>query len=324
MRIFITGATGFIGTRLVKRLSETAHELRCLARQTSHVQRLEAAGVDIIIGDITDKESLIRGLQGCDWVVHLASSFEFWVPDQQVYQAVNIDGVRYVMESALATSIKKVVFVSTAAVFGNTPWPITEESDFGSLRASRYAQTKLDGEMIAWRMHEEEGLPLVVIYPGAVIGADDPKAAGRYLQKIAFGKMPAQVVVDSVFPWVHVQDVCEAIVRALEKDDNIGEKYLISASNMTWGEMNRLICEVSGSKPPRLRLPNWATVMSARLLTGIADLVKRPPLLDLSVDQVALMKLGGEVDGSKAERELGLAYTPIREAVAEAVASFRS
>jgi len=323
MRVFITGATGFIGTRLVKRLSATDHELRCLARQTSDVQPLEAAGIDITFGDIIDKESVVRGMQGCDWVVHLASSFEFWVPDRQVYQAVNIDGVRNVMESALATNVKKVVLVSTAAVFGNSPWPITEESEFGPLCASRYAQTKREGEMIAWRMHEEEGLPLVVIYPGAVIGADDPKAAGRYLRKIALGKMPAQVAVDSVFPWVHVQDVCEAIVRALETDGNIGEKYLVNAANLTWGEMNRLICAVSGSKPPRLRLPNWATVMSARLLTGIADLFKKPPLLDLSVDQVALMMLGGEVDGSKAERELGFTYTPIREAVADAVARFR-
>ena len=130
-------------------------------------------------------------------------------------------------------------------------------------------------------------------------------------------------MVDGVFPWVHVKDVCEAIVRALEKDDNIGERYLISACNMTWSDMNRLVCEVAGSKPPRLCLPNWATTLSARLLTGIAALIKKPPLLDLSVDQVALMRLGGEIDGSKAERELGLAYSPIREAVAEAVASFR-
>jgi len=320
MRVFITGATGFIGTRLVKRLLATDHELRCLARPTSDVQPLEAAGLDVTLGDILDKESIIRGMQGCDWVVHLASSFEFWVPDRRVYEAVNVDGVRNVMESALVTNIKKVVLVSTAAVFGNSAWPITEESEFGRLCASRYAQTKREGEMIAWRMHEEEGLPLVVVYPGAVIGAGDPKAAGRYLKKIALGKMPAQVVVDSVFPWVHVQDVCEAIVRALETDGNIGEKYLVSAANMTWGEMNKLICEVSGSKPPRLRLPNWATVMSSQLLTGIANLVKKPPLLDLSVDQVALMMLGGEIDGGKAERELGLTYTPIREAVAEAVA----
>ena len=275
------------------------------------------------MGDINDKESLVKGMQGCDWVVHLASSFEFWVPDKRVFHEANVDGIRNVMESALETGIQKVVHISTAAVYGNASWPISEESQFGSYRPSLYAQTKFEGDMIAWRMYEENGLPLVIIYPGAVLGANDPKAAGRYLKNLALGHMPAQVLVNTIFPFVHVKDVCEAIKRALEKDDNIGEKYLVNACNMTWGEINQMICEIAGTRLPFLRLPATMTMVSAYLLTGIANLIKRPPLLDLSVDQVRLMKMGSQLDGSKAERELGLVYTPIREAVVEAVASLR-
>jgi dihydroflavonol-4-reductase len=321
MKIFITGATGFIGTRLVDFLSGTDHELYCLARKTSQIQGLQTAGARIIMGDINDRDSLVEGMQGCDWLVHLASSFDFWVPDRRVYHAVNIDGVRNVMESALKTGIKKVIHISTAAVFGNTSWPITEESRYGSYRPSLYAQTKFEGDMIAWRMYEEKKLPLVIIYPSAVVGANDPKAAGRYLKNFALGHMPAQVLVNVVFPWVHVKDVSEAILRALEKDDNVGEKYLVSACNMTFGEINKMICEIAGSRLPFLRLPDTMTMVGAYVLTGIANLIKKPPLLDLSVDQIRLMKQGYQLDGSKAERELGLVYTPIREAVAEAVAS---
>jgi len=324
MKIFITGATGFIGTRLVDFLSRTDHELYCLARKTSQIQGLQTAGVRIIMGDINDRDSLVEGMQGCDWLVHLASSFDFWVPDRRVYHAVNIDGVRNVMESALKTGIKKVIHISTAAVFGNTSWPITEESRYGSYRPSRYAQTKFEGDMIAWRMYEEKKLPLVIIYPSAVVGANDPKAAGRYLKNFALGRMPAQVLVNVVFPWVHVKDVCEAILRALEKDDNVGEKYLVSACNMTFGEINKMICEIAGSRLPFLRLPDTMTMVGAYVLTGIANLIKKPPLLDLSVDQIRLMKQGYQLDSSKAERELGLVYTPIREAVEEAVASLRN
>jgi len=243
------------------------------------------------------------------------------VPDKQVYKAVNIEGVRNVMESALETGIKKVVHVSTVAVYGNATWPITEESQFGSYRPSRYAQTKYEGDLIALRMYEEKGLPLVVIYPSAVIGANDPKAAGRYIKNFALGYMPAQVLVNKVFPWVNVKDVCEAILRAMEKEGNIGEKYLITTVNMTFGEINKMICEIAGSRLPFLSLPESITMAGAYLLTGISDLIKKPPLLDLSVDQIKLMKQGYVFDGSKAERELGLVYTPIREGLVEAIAS---
>lgn len=323
MKIFITGATGFIGTHLVDRLLETDHELYCFARKTSQIQGLQETRARIITGDINDKEALVKGMQGCDWLVHLASSFEFWVPDKRVYYKVNVDGLRNVMESALETGIQKVVHISTAAVYGNASWPITEKSPYGSYRPSLYAQTKFDGDKIAWRIYEEKGLPLVIIYPSAVLGANDPKAAGRYLKNFALGRMPAQVLVNTIFPFVHVKDVCEAIRLALEKEGNVGEKYLVSACNMTWGEINRMICEIAGTSLPFLHLPATLTMMSAYLLTGIANLIKRPPLLDLSVDQIRLMKQGYQLDGSKAERELGLVYTPIREAVAEAVASFR-
>lgn len=323
MKIFITGATGFIGTHLVDFLSGTNHELYCLVRKTSQIHRLQTAGARIIIGDINNRDSLVEGMQGCDWLVHLASSFDFWVPDKRVYHTVNIDGVRNVMESALKTGIKKVIHISTAAVYGNAPWPITEESRYGSSRPSRYAQTKYEGDMIAWHLCQEKKLPLVIIYPSAVIGANDPKAAGRYLSNFALGRMPAQVLTNVVFPWVHVKDVCEAILRSLEKDDNIGEKYLISACNMTFGEINKMICEIAGSRLPLLRLPDTMTMVGAYILTGIANLFKVPPLLDLSVDQIRLMKQGCQIDSSKAERELGLVYTPIREAIAESIAGLR-
>jgi dihydroflavonol-4-reductase len=324
MKILVTGGTGFIGTHLVRCLAETDHELVCLARRTSDLSSLKELGVTIALGDVTDKASLLRGMQGCDWVANLANLFLFWVPDEQLYTDINIEGTRNVMEAALETGISKVVHVSTAAVWGETDkadWPISEETPVGAHKASQYAQTKYEGERLAWRFYEEHGLPLIMIYPTAVVGPDDPKATGRYIRNVARHRMPAQVLTDAPFCFVHVGDVCEAILRALEKEDNIGEKYLVSGANLTWGEVNRLICDIAGVSLPPLRLPDAVTVFSAKLLTGLANLVKRPPLLDLSVDQVALMKQGFVIDASKAERELGLRYTPIRQALQEAIAS---
>jgi dihydroflavonol-4-reductase len=322
MKIFVTGGTGFIGTHLLKCLAETEHELVCLARKTSDQSTLKDLGVTIALGDVTDKESLVKGMRGCDWVANLANLFLFWVPDEKVYTDVNVEGTRNVMEAALETGISKVVHVSTGAVWGKADWPISEETPIGARKASKYAQTKYEGEQIAWRLHKEHGLPLVMVYPAAVVGPDDPKAAGRYVKNIARHRMPAQVLTESPFPFVYVGDVCEAILRALEMEGNIGEKYLVSGANMTWGELNRMICDIAGVPLPPLRLPDAVTVFNARLLTGLANLTKRPPLLDLSVDQVSLMGQGFVVDGSKAERELGFRYTPIRQALEEAIASF--
>jgi dihydroflavonol-4-reductase len=323
MKIFITGSTGFVGTYLIKQLAQTKHELYCLARETSDIRFLKEAGANIFTGDVTDKASLQKGMEGCDWVAHLASSFVFWVPNNQVFYDVNITGTRNVMESALEKGISKVVYISTAAVYGNAEWPVTEETPVGTERASKYVRTKYEGDLIAWDLYKEKKLPLVVVYPSAVIGANDPKAAGRYLKNYAQGRMPAQVLTKLYFPYVHVRDVAEAIVKALEKENNIGEKYLVSAENHTFGEINQMVSEISGTKLPFIKLPIGLTVLTSFLLTGIANLVGKPPIWDMSVDQISLMKQGFQIDGSKAERELGITYTPVYDGIKEAIESFK-
>lgn len=141
MKIFITGSTGFIGTYLVKRLAQTKHKLHCLVREKSNTQLLKESDANIFVGDVTNKASILHGMQGCDWVVHLASSFVFWIPNNKVFYDVNVTGTQNVMESALESGISKVVYISTAAVYGNAEWPITEETSVGTERASKYVHT---------------------------------------------------------------------------------------------------------------------------------------------------------------------------------------
>lgn len=321
MRIFVTGGTGFVGTQLVQRLHNTPHELVCLARDPDKAQAARDAGATIAVGDLTDKASLVDGMRGCDWVASVASLYEFWVPDRRAYTEVNVNGTRNVMEAALETGVSKVVHVSTAAVYGNATWPIAESSAPGPKCPSEYIRSKRAGDRAAWELYENRQLPLVVVYPGGVLGPNDPKAAGQYIRNYINGEMPAQVLTKSVFPWVHVRDVAEGIVRALEKEGNVGERYLLVAENLTFGEINIVLSEISGTRQPRLTLPDWMTIFGALCATGVADITKKPPMLDMAVDQMRLMKQGFEVDGSKATRELGVVYTPIRTALEEAVAS---
>jgi dihydroflavonol-4-reductase len=163
-----------------------------------------------------------------------------------------------------------------------------------------------------------------VVYPGAVLGAGNPKATGQYIRDLVEGQIPGKVFEDSAFTYVHVNEVAEAIVRALEKEGNVDEKYLIGKHTFTHGEHARMVCEIYGRPPPNRRVPGPAVMAAAAFLTKVADLSGRPPILGMSMDTMRNVKEGGVFDGSKAERELGLTYTPIREAIGEEVASLQS
>ena len=324
MKIFITGGTGFIGTHLVKRMARDGHELCCLVRKSSHVGELEELGVTLVRGDVTDKASLIEGMRGCQWVINLANIYTFWELNKRVYTDVNVEGTRNVMECALETGVSKVVHVSTGVTYGKPEnCPFTEESPVGPVRFSEYARTKYAGDQITWEFYERKGLPLVMVYPAAVLGPGDPKPSGQYLRDLIDRKLPARVFEDSVLTWVHVKDVAEAIVKVAEKENNIGEKYLVGKHQLSLGEMNQMVSEISGVSLPRFRLPDFMVMANAVLLTFWSNIIKKPPKWGMAMDQIRTMKEGFVIDGSKAERELGITYTPVRVAVEEAIASYR-
>ena len=324
MKIFITGATGFIGLQLVELLTQTSHELHCLVRKTSRTSRLKELGVPLIIGDVIDKASLLAGMKGCDWVINLANVYTFWEPDKQIYADVNIKGTQNVMEAALETEVSKVVHVSSVVAFGKPEdFPFTEDSALGPVQFSEYARTKYEGTQIAWELYEKKGLPLVVIYPGAVVGSGDPKSTGQYIMDLINRRLPVTVFNDSTLTFVSVQDVAQAIIRAVEKEDNLGEKYLVGQHKLSFKEINEMIHEISGVPLPKIQLPTSLVMVNAAILTWLANLIKKPPLWGMSIDQMRTMKEGFGFDGSKVERELGITYTPIRVTLEEAIASYQ-
>jgi dihydroflavonol-4-reductase len=281
-------------------------------------------GVTLVTGDINDREAILKGMKGCKWLIHIAAAYSFWEPKKKIYRDINVEGTRTILECALAANVSKVVHVSTVAVFGNSmDNPITEDSEAGTARFSEYAQTKYEGDEIAWDLYEREGLPLVMIYPGAVLGAGDPKSSGKYIQDLIHGRMPVRAFEDVIFPWVYVGDVAEVIARALEKNNNIGEKYLVAGRNLTHGEINKMISQISRVPLPKIRLPGSLAMINAMFLTWLANLTKRPPLWGMAEDLIWTMKESVRVDGSKVERDLGITYTPIRVALEEAISSIR-
>ena len=314
MRVFVTGGTGFIGRHLVARLRAAHHDVVCLVRTGSDTSVLPD-DAELARGDVTDRMSLASGMRGCDRVASLANLYEFWVTDRDAYRRVNVTGTRNVMETALDEGVSKIVHVSTAAVYGNAAWPVTEDTPEGDRCFGEYSRSKRRGDRVIWDLFESRDLPVVMVYPGAVIGPGDPKAARRYLRNVLEGRLPAQVLTGSPFPFVSVDDVAAGILAAMEGEGNTGERYILAAENLTFGEVNRMIAEVSGVDLPGFVMPDWMTVATAHLCTLLARATRRPPMLDLAIDQVRLMRQGMRTDGSKAERELGLRYEPVRQVI---------
>ncbi len=315
MNIFITGASGFIGTHLVKRLVQTVHEPIGFIRPTSSVREMERLGITIVLGDTTDRLALMDGMKNCDWVVHLAGNSSFWSRDKSSFHRDNVEGTRNVMECALESGIKKVISVSTAAIWGKPPrLPITETREVGPKRFSEYARTEYEGDAIAWDLHERRGLPLVGIYPCLVLGQGDMRTLGSYIRDLADRRLPYTVYEDSLFTFVHVDDVVEAIIRAAEKAE-IGEKYIIGKQRLSIREFNSLICDIAEVPLPAGSLPSYLARGSAYLFTGIAKLTGRRPKWGLTSDLADTLEMGMIADGSKAEDDLGLRYTPIRIAL---------
>jgi dihydroflavonol-4-reductase len=324
LKILVTGATGFIGLHLVRRLATTNHQISCLVRPSSNVAELEKLGVTLVTGDVIDRASLDEAMKGCDWVANLANVYSFWEPKKKIYAEVNIEGTRNVMEAVLESGVSKVAHMSSVVTYGKpTKRPFAEETPVGPVRFSEYARTKYDGDLLAWRLYEERKLPILMIYPGAVVGPGDTKASGQYVLDLINRGLPTRVFDDSTISWVHVKDVAEVTLRALEKQGNVGEKYLVCGERLAMREFNGMVTEISGVALPKMQMPGALVALNAAALTALSNLTKKTPKWGMAADQMRTIKEGIEADGSKAERELEINYTPIRTALEEAIDWYR-
>jgi len=323
MKTFITGATGFIGTHVIRLLSQTSHQIFCLARQHSNTQHLKEAGATIMPGDVTDKRSLLEGMKGCDWLINLANIYTFWEPNRRSYTDVNVEGTRNIMESALENGISKVLHVSTSLIYGKpVDVPFTEQSKVGPARFSEYARTKYEGDLIAWELFSSKRLPLVVVYPGMVVGAGNPKYGAQLVRSLVERRMPVLSFANRTSFMAYVGDVADVIIRALVKEGNIGEKYLVG-QQISMEKFYQMISEISRVPLPKWSLPNSLAIVSGEFMTLIANLAKKQPMWGLAIDALRTANNDLMGDGSKVERELGISYTSIRLALQEEIASYR-
>jgi dihydroflavonol-4-reductase len=312
MRVFLTGGTGFIGGEVARLLRGRGDDVRALVRTPSKAGALEAIGCELVEGDLSDEDALTKACDGADAVVHGAALYEVGVSAERraAMVDVNVGGTERVLGAALAAGVRKAVYISTVAVFGNTGGHVADEGwvrpDDGSY-TSVYEETKV---LAHRRAHEigARGLPLVTVQPGVVYGAGDTSTMGDLLSRFVAGKLPALPFPDMGVTPVHRDDVAAGVLLALDKGTP-GECYVLAGTPVRVRELIAELAAVAGRTPPRFHLPTAAVKLAAPFGRIVGPALGFPPNLRevlSSSDGVTFW-----ATGKKAMDELGWTSRPL-------------
>ncbi|WP_267221139.1 hopanoid-associated sugar epimerase [Dyella silvae] len=321
MKSLVTGATGFVGSAVVRRLLREDHRVRVLARAGSDRRNLQGIDVEVIEGDLTDAASLAKVCDGCDAVFHVAADYRLWAPQPEQLYRTNVDGTRALLEASKKAGVPRVVYTSSVATLGipGDGSPGDEMTDVSlSDMVGHYKRSKFLAEAVV-RDYAAQGLPVVIVNPSTPIGPRDikPTPTGRIVRDAMTGRMPAYV--DTGLNVVHVDDVADGHWLAFQRGV-IGERYILGGANLSLRELLFEIADIVGRPPPRWRLPHAAVMPVAFGAEAWARLTGRPPIA--TVEEVRMSKKRMFFTSAKAERELGYAAGPVRLALEDAVAWF--
>jgi dihydroflavonol-4-reductase len=320
--VFITGASGFVGSAVARELSNAGFALRTLVRPGSPRTNLEGLDAEIVEGDMRDNRSVLTAAKGARYVFHVAADYRLWAPKPNEIVRANVEGTRVVMEAAKAAGAERIVYTSSVATLklhedntlADETAPLRETEAIGAYKRSKVAAERLVERMI------EEGLPAVIVNPSTPVGPRDrrPTPTGRMIVEAASGRMPA--FVDTGLNLVHVDDVAAGHLAALECG-RVGERYILGGENMTLAELLTRIARLMGRSPPLLRLPRAPLFPLAYVAELTARFTKREPLLTL--DGLRMSKQRMFFTSAKAESELGYRARPAEQGLRDAIDWFR-
>ncbi len=322
--ILVTGASGFVGSAVLRALAAQGARVRALLRPSSSRRNLQGIACEVSEGDIADPASMATALTGVRYLFHVAADYRLWAPDPSTIMRANLEGTRTVMEAALAAGVERVVHTSSVATLraADAATIVDETAALAQDEAiGAYKQSKVAAERLVETMARERGLPAVIVSPSTPIGPGDikPTPTGRIVVEAARGRIPA--FVDTGLNLVHVDDVAAGHVLALEKG-RVGERYILGGQNASLREMLAVIAALTGRRAPTVSLPRaplWPLAVAAE---SVARFTGREPFVTRDALKMASHHMF--FTSAKAERELGYTARPYRVALADALAWFRT
>lgn len=322
--ILVTGATGFVGSAVARRLVAAGFDVRVLVRAGADMSNLDGVVVEPRQGDLTDPASLRAAVRGCRSVFHVAADYRLWTRKPEAMYAVNVDGTRALLLAAAAAGVERIVYTSSVATLGiNADRTPAHEDTPASLDTmiGHYKRSKFLAEAEVNKQVAEQGVPAIIVNPSAPVGPRDrrPTPTGRTMLNAARGRM--QAYVDTGLNIVHVDDVATGHLLAYQHG-TIGERYILGGEDMTLREILVQIATLTSGKPPRLRLPQTLLEPVAHASELWARFSHREPLL--TVDGLRLSRKYMYFSSAKAQRELGYHARPAQRAIADALEWYRS
>jgi dihydroflavonol-4-reductase len=324
VKTLVTGASGFLGSAVCRRLVAAGHAVRALVREGSPRRNFEGVQVEFATGDLTDPASLPPAIAGCDALFHVAADYRLWARNPADLYRTNVDGTRALILAALDAGVTRIVYTSSVAALGinrdRTPadenTPVSLADMIGDYKRSKFLAEQAVRELI-----ESRRAPVVIVNPSTPVGPRDirPTPTGRMIVDMMRRKLPAYV--DTGLNIVHVDDVAEGHLLAFGRG-KVGERYVLGGEDMTLREILGTIAEQAGVPAPKVRLPHGLVLPVAWISERIADVTGREPLA--TVDGVRMARKFMWFSSAKAVRELGYKARPARAGLVDAVAWFRA
>lgn len=318
--VLLTGANGFLGNHLARKLLERGYAVRAFVRESSNIQPLNGLPLDFWQGDLRDPDHVLAATYGCDFVVHAGALAQVNPARSSTIWDVNVQGTENVLKAARRVGVQRLVYVGTANVFGFG----TKEQPGNEMQpymGTRYGLDYMDSKKTATdRVLQavRHGLPAVLVHPTFMLGPMDTKPTSNEMIRALYqGQVPGYPPGGKNY--VHVSDVATAIVNALTQG-TVGESYILGNENLSYQEAFTMIADVVGVKPPRLAIPAFAGTLYGWLSEQKAALTGYLAKVNQAMLQIA--NDGHYFDVAKARTELALPQTPVRQAVAEAFTWF--
>jgi dihydroflavonol-4-reductase len=318
MKTLVTGAGGIIGSAVVRALQADGQEVKAMVRPGGDIRNLSGLDIEIVKGDLLDKPSLDKALEGCNRLQQLAAVYRHWHPQGGDYiRHVNIEGTRNILDAALNRDLEKVIYTSSVSSVGFFSYRKSNENDFPNpldCKRQPYRESKYLSEMLAWEYMDR--LPMVILNPCSPIGLRDwvPTPTGRTILDFLNGKMFAYV--DVGMNLIDVDDLAIGFVNA-EKRGRTGQRYILGNKNIHLKDIFGELAALTGLKAPSVKIPRAVVRVVAEINELIADKIKKSPMA--AVEQALHLRYDEFVDCSKAAIELGLPQNDIRIAMLKAI-----
>ena len=316
--VFVTGSTGFIGTKLVNELVKRGNTVHALTRGTSNKDGLSHERIKLVTGDIQDRTSLQKGIEGCNQVYHLAAYAKNWSRDTSVFYKQNVEGMRNVFEVAKAAGVKRVVFTSTIVAFGPTPAGVIGNEDMPRITQryyTEYEETKSIAEKEALQ-YAASGFPVVIVNPTRVYGPGkltEGNSVSLMIDMYDRGKVPVLLNGgNDVGNYVLVDDLVRGHILAMEKGQ-IGERYILGGENASLKQIFEMVDEVSGKKHFQMNLPPRIAYLYSGFEKKKAEWLGIYP--QITPGWVETFLQDWVYSTAKAERELGYTIVPLKEGI---------